>query len=140
RVEYTLRYDKGEPPRTSGWTERCPSCGQYHYSSSENYVKEERPYEIGGLLISPTHVLTKDPILHPRFLKSIAVRAGDTVVEAKIARFLKDQPGIILELSQPIEGATPLAFADKPEPHYTATYTNAQGDWLLDIKPFSPVV
>ena len=59
-VRYTLRFDKGEAPTGGGWGERCPNCGRHHGDHLESFVKEERPLETAGFLLSPTNVLTRD--------------------------------------------------------------------------------
>src|SRR5688500_19590655 len=43
RVEYTLRFDKGEAPTSAGWTTRCPNCGQFHGTDVSSVVQEDRP-------------------------------------------------------------------------------------------------
>ena len=40
RVEYMLRYDKGEPPSGSGFRSRCPNCGSWHGYNESKTVKQ----------------------------------------------------------------------------------------------------
>ncbi|HYV28369.1 MAG TPA: hypothetical protein VFA77_12600, partial [Candidatus Eisenbacteria bacterium] len=77
RVEYMLQYDKGQIPRGLSWGERCPNCGQTHGSNLDEFVRDERPLETVGFLLSPTTVVTEDIETHPRFIKSISVRFGE---------------------------------------------------------------
>ena len=65
RVEFEFQFDKGEAPQ--GW-------GGGHESSYAALIKDERPLELGGYLVGDGLVAVADPLVHPRFLKSIAVR------------------------------------------------------------------
>jgi len=137
RVEYTLKYDQGDEPTAAGWRERCPHCGSYHrFSDGAKYVREKRPYETGGLLLTPTRVLTLDPQIHPRFVERIAVRRGDRRTEATVAAYPHRENGLLLALEEPLADAAPLEFAaDRPEPWYAVTYQLGEADWLTSIQP-----
>ena len=140
RVEYTLQYDKAEAPRAAGWAKRCPSCGRYHATPDfEEMIREERPLETSGFLLAPTKVVTRDPMMHPRFIKGIAVRFGDQVVEAQPAAYAKDQVAVILDLAKPLDGAKPLDFEKSPEPPYVAVaFARERGVWTTVVEPFQP--
>jgi len=137
RVEYTLKYDQGDEPTAAGWRERCPHCGSYHnFYDGAKHVREKRPYETGGLLLTPTQVLTLDPQLHPRFVERIAVRRGDRLVEATVAAYPHRENGLLLALVEPLTESAPLEFAaDRPEPWYAVTYQLAEADWLTCVQP-----
>jgi len=137
RVEYTLRFDKGEAPRGSGWMQRCPSCGRYHgYGGGEEAVREERPLEIGGFLVGSRQVITADMMMHPRFIKSVAVRFGDEVVKAKFVAYARDQSAAFLELQRPLKGAAPLRFDPEREgPYLALTYGRLNATWTTSVKP-----
>jgi hypothetical protein len=141
-VEYTLQYDKGDAPVGGGFREKCASCGRYHSEGLGDVVKEERPLERAGVLIDGTHVLTADPQIHPRFIKSIAVRRQGPdnktkPVAATIFGYPKQQNGIVLELSGAIEGAAPLVFDAKREgPLSVVTTANDNGNWTLAVQSF----
>jgi serine protease Do len=138
KVEYSLQYDKGEPPKVRGCAERCPNCGNYHINNADQLVREERPLESAGFLLSPTQVLTADPLAHPRFVKGISVRFGKTAVKAKIAGYAKDQNAVFLELGEPLAGAKPLTFnAAKTAPYLAVTYQNTDGEWAVDASPLT---
>ena len=140
-VEYTLQYDKGEAPYGSGWASRCPNCGQYHAEDTDQIVQDERPLEVAGLLIAPNQVITADVTLNPRFIKSIAVRFGKNVVDAKPAAFAKEQNAAILELAQPLPDAKPLAFDPARKPPYLAvTRQLLNGDWATNIAAVSMAI
>src|SRR5690606_14121273 len=104
QVEYTLRYDGGQPPQTPGWAERCPSCGQYHIQPGEELGEDERPMEAAGYLISPTKVVTGDFFLQHRFIERIEVRLGDAVVTARPTAHAVDHYAMVLELDEPLAG------------------------------------
>ncbi|HVP09744.1 MAG TPA: hypothetical protein VMV94_00995 [Phycisphaerae bacterium] len=142
RVEYTLQYDKAEPPLAVGWAERCPNCGRYHPSTDfEELIKEERPLEVAGFLVGPTKVVTRDVMMHPRFIKGIQVRFGEQTVEAQPAAYAKDQIAVILDLAKPLEGTKPLDFAAGAQPPYLAvSYGRRDGVWIAAVQPFTPKV
>ncbi len=137
-VEYTLKYDSGQPPRTPGWAERCPSCGRYHIQPGREYVDDERPMEAAGYLISPTRVVTGDFFLQSRFIDSIQVRFGDDVVGARPVGHAIDHYAMMLELDEPLSDAQPLSFATETEaPYRTAHWQLSDARWSLELKPLS---
>src|SRR5512138_707380 len=74
RVEYTLRFDKGQAPVIVGWGKRCPYCGEIHnLGNGAEFVEQERPLEIPGYVIGPREVITPDMMIHPRFVEKIQV-------------------------------------------------------------------
>jgi len=120
KVEYNLKYDKGEAPG----------------GSKTEAIKQERPFEVRGFLIAPTIVVSGDQKIHPRFIKSIAVRYGDEVVEASPAGWAGDHTAIMLELAKPLKGAKPLVFDPKAEePYYFLTYQVYSGVWAIRVRP-----
>ena len=133
RVEYTLQYDNGEAPQASGWR----SGG-----SLQDHIRDERPLEMAGLLVSPTQVVTSDILLHPRFVTRVAVRFGEQAVEARPAACPLGQDALLLELAQPLQGAKPLAFDARRGPPYLAiTHAwSASGGWTTRVQPLSGVV
>ncbi len=134
RVEYTVQYDKGEPPRAAGWAERCPTCGRYHGTHIEGLVSEERPLELPGLVLSATVVLCPDVMIHPRFVKGIAVRYGDQLVVAEPSAYAQSQVGVFLQLHEPLADAKPLTFDPNAQPPYLAvTCQLANGEWTTAI-------
>ena len=138
RVEYTLQYDKGEAPAVRGCIERCPNCGNYHLNSADDVVRDERPLEAAGFLLSPTQVLTADPLAHPRFVKGITARYAKGTAKAEIAAYVKGQNAIILKLSEPLAQATPLAFdAAKKGPYLAVTYQKLNGEWAAQAGALS---
>ena len=133
RVELTLRYDKGEAPRAAG---AVHSGGRGGRSSmdAEEVVREERPMELAGFLIGPTTVCAADPMIHPRFLESAAVRYGDDVVKARLSGYVKDQPAIFLELERPLKDAKPLDFDPKKKgPYLAVSYGSEDGAWTISV-------
>jgi len=134
QVEFTLQMDKGQPPH-AGWLQRWTGYGQYPASGVAQVVEEERPFEAPGFVLSPTEILTPDPMIHPRFVKSIAVRYGDKTVAATPARYGANQTAMVLKLAEPLEGIRPLQFDVKLEPPFqVVTYSLADGDWTVGVK------
>lgn len=141
RVEFTAQYDRGESPgddRLAAWrayaSQAGDDLGTGGWESWEQLIREERPAERGGYLITPTRVYTSDPGLHPRFIKSISVRFGQRVVSARPAAWPRTQEGIFLELEAPIEGTSPLAFdPGRPGPYSGVSYEKRDATWLTRI-------
>jgi hypothetical protein len=145
KVEIVAQYDKGEAPGSDGdrWGSYYRSMAAYAGGESATFaadnnwdqlIKEERPSERGGYLVSPTRVYTFDPGLHPRFIKSITVRYGDETVSAKPAGFSKDRGGCFLELARPLKGAQPLTFdATKESPYMTISYGKNNAMWSTRV-------
>jgi serine protease Do len=122
RVEYTMKFDKGEPP-----------------ASGEGFFREERPVEVPGFLVSPTQVLTPDRIDYPRFIESVTVRLGDDVVKAHVAAFAADHQAYLLELDRPLKDSKPLAVdASKDGPYLAVTCGEGAGAWTTQTQRFSP--
>jgi hypothetical protein len=141
KVQYTLQYDKGQPPVGAGWSKRCPNCGQYHAGDTSGVVSDERPFETPGFLIADRRVVAPDILIHPRFVKSINVRFGDASSSARVGAYGRQQRSVFLELSEPLPGARPLSFVDQSSPPYLAvTYTQENGTWALGIQPMTPRV
>jgi len=134
RVEYTLRYDKGEPPQAGGRVRGgCPVRSDRF--DAEAAVLEERPLVLEGFLVAPTQVVSPDPMIHPRFVESIAVRFADQVVRANPAAYAKDRDAVLLELEHPLKDAKPLRFdASKAPPYLVVTYGEASGAWTAAVQ------
>jgi len=129
KVEYWLRFDKGEPPRgdTRG--------------SLDVLIEQERPLEQGGYLLSPTRVITSDVGIHPRFIKDIQVRFGDQVVKAQPAGLLRDQDAAMLELASPLKDAKGLVFDAKlPPPYRSVMYGKSEAAWVASVRGMPSVV
>jgi hypothetical protein len=140
QVEYTLQYDKGEAPRAIGWAERCPSCGRYHAQEDlEELIRQERPLSAAGFVLSPTQVLSRDLILHPRFIKQIVVRQGDQAVAAKPESYARDEVAVVLRLDKPLTSAKALTFdAAKPPPYVAISCGQRQGSPRVNVRGISP--
>jgi len=142
RVEYTLRYDKGDEPRSPGLVHGGGrGCRMPFVMVAGSLIMQERPLELEGFLVSPTQVVTTDLMIHPRFIEGVAVRQGDEVVKARVASYPKGQNAVILELEHPLKGGKPLVFNAKAKPPYLAiTYEESDGTWTIDVKGYAPGV
>lgn len=136
RVEYTIQYDKGDAPRGTGWDSRCPNCGRYHGAdSASKLVEEERPFELGGYLVTDREVMVRDFPLHPRFIKSIDVSLGDERVPAKVDRLAMQQCAQILRLERPLSGASPLVMDPTAQkPYRIVTHERSNGVWTTSVR------
>ncbi len=115
-AEFTLKVDKGESPG-----------GRY---GSSSWIQEERPREIPGYLLAPDQAIIYDPMIHPRFVKGIAVRFGDDLVQAKISAYGRQETAVFLKLERPLAKAKPLVFDSKDEkPALAIHHYRDNGRW-----------
>jgi len=125
-VEYELKFDKGVA-RGFGWQR-----------NAEKLIAEERPMELEGFLLDPTTVITLDPRLHPRFIKSIRVRFGDQRTGARPSAYMIDYSSMLLTLDEPLKGSKPMVFNPEAEPPYLRiSYDLQEGGWNATVSPFS---
>ncbi len=113
RVEYTLKFDKGDAP-----------------PGGEKAIREERAAEQTGFLLSPKIVLTRDIITHPRFIKRIFVSFEGQQVQAVPKAYITDRRAMLLELSEPLKGAKPIVFDAEAEAPYLAVHYGRYGTTL----------
>ena len=126
RVEYTLQTDKGEEPAALGFAG----------GGMSGSLAEERPLEVAGLLLSPTRVITPMLVLHPRFIKEVAVRVAGRAIPATPWAYGRTQGAVILALSKPAQGAAPAGFDAKATgPFYAVTSFLAGGCWQTTVTP-----
>ncbi len=141
-AEIALQPDNGEEPYGAGWGSRCPNCGQIHSSSVNSYVEQERPLELVAFVVADDLVIMPDPLLHERFIKSISVRQGDAVVDAKVERVYVDQRAVLLKLANKLPAAKPLVF-DVPKDAQdlkAIVHAQANGYWNTTVTAFSPTI
>jgi hypothetical protein len=139
QVEFTLKYDQGDEPSCDGWMTRCPNCGELHVSGTSGSVEQQRPVEATGLLVDARTVITADPLIHPRFVERIAVRAAGQRAEARVAAYVLGEPALLLELTSPLDGARPLAFAAAAgRPALCASRERVGGLWTASLRPYTP--
>ena len=132
KVQYHLQFHHGQEPQAPGWMEQCPNCGRYHINRASSAVREERPAELPGILLSPASVLMPDPLVHPRFIEKITVVRGEDVRSAGISDYAIHHSGLLLELDEPMPGSGELAFDGSQEgPQFAVTYREVNGRWLV---------
>lgn len=143
-VELVPQYDKGEAPATdpmAAWRRYMPRPADNApsgWDSWDQVIREERPAECSGIVLSPTRVLTTDPGLHPRFIKSIAVRVGEQTIPARPSGYFTDRRGLVLELASPLPDRTPVVFdGAKPGPFYGVSYVKHAGVWSVVVAALS---
>ncbi|MCD4823241.1 MAG: hypothetical protein K8S55_01425 [Phycisphaerae bacterium] len=128
-VEYSIQFDKSEAPYGAGLP------GSQHVGG---LIKQERPLEITGLLLSETEVFTCDIMMHPRFIKKIAVRVGDQLIPAKPLRYGPKPYTVILKLAKPVKGIKPLVFdAKAKKPYMTISRYRNNAHWILRTRSAS---
>jgi serine protease Do len=127
-VEYTLRFDKGEPPRSSGLLSRESYLGEL--------VKQKRPLEIEAWLLDDRTVITADPMIHPRFIESIVVRSGQNSSPAKPLGYANNQYAAFYELAKPMPDVPTIEFDPTLEkPYLSTTIGRVNTRWTLQAKP-----
>src|SRR5688572_21581130 len=111
KLEVTVQYDKGESPGydyaayyaammgMAGATNDA-SADENAAANWDQLIKDERPAERACWFLSPTRVISADIALHPRFIKSMAVRVGDKLIPAKPVQYFRTQGLIVLELAE----------------------------------------
>jgi len=141
RVEYTLRFDKGEAPEVAGWGQRCPSCGQIHgYGDASQLIRQERPLEVAGFVLSADKVITPDIMVHPRFVEKIRIRFQDELIDARPAAYPLEQIAVILQLDSPLQKARPIVFAKSSAKAFkVASYSEQNGQWSISIEKMQEV-
>lgn len=134
-VEYHLRYDKGQPPEgIAGGYEPVRRGTMRWRDRSEDLVREKRPLEVEGFLVSPDTVVTNDLGIHERFIEAITVRAGNSVVGAVPGAYAQSQDALLLDLQAPLSGSTPLVFGEG-SPWATVRYARRDAGWAVEMGP-----
>ena len=141
-VQYYLQYSQGDPPTGLGYQTKCPACGRYHnYDALANYLTEDRPLETVGYLVEPQRVIAPDVVIHPRFIREVRVRQGESSVAASIAGFAIGESAITLSLAAPLAGAAALTMAPAGAGKLEAmTWEPLAGGWTTTLMPVSDVV
>ena len=131
-VEWTLKFDQGDPPMVvTSWGRR----------GGERFIREQRPVEQPGYVLSPRTIVTSDPMVHPRFVEAVHVRIGDRRIAAVARSYPLDRDALLLETEQPIEQAVPLRFdADAEGPHFAASMNFRHGQWQAEVEAMSSEV
>ncbi|MFM9994771.1 MAG: PDZ domain-containing protein [Phycisphaerales bacterium] len=143
-VEYVPQYDKGESPGSGRWRAWAayPGGSSQAAGSPDDWedwselIRDERPGVKVGFLIAPDAVYTADPMIHPRFIKSISVRFNDRSTPARVAAFPVDGGGYILRLNAPLPGAVPLKFEpQRAGPYFGVSADRRDGAWTTRVSP-----
>ena len=138
KVQYFVKYDKGVAPETRGYL--CGGCGRWHSSYAGGNIKDERPIESPGYLISDNKIITADMLIHPRFVKEIKVKHGDETITAQISNYYIKQNAVELTLNKKFKSANPLKFVTKDKISkslFNVSYSEDQGFWSVNITPFA---
>ncbi len=140
RIEYELQYDKADAPEGAIGSEPCPGCGQVHGSELRKYLEDERPVEAAGFVVGAGRILTADPQMHPRFIKSITVRSGASSATATVSSHAAGQDAVFLELDKPLSGMEPIKFNAKAGAAAKLVTGNREGgEWVATQAEFPRV-
>jgi serine protease Do len=141
-VEYTLHYDKGQPPQGADVSYMCPNCSRPHTRRvGESLIKEERPLEEAGFLVGAKSILTRDTSLEARFIKSIRVRFEDQIINAKISGYATEHNAVFLELESAPKNIKPFKFTkSKEKPAFSLLYNQVNALWSTSIQPFGGLI
>ncbi len=134
RVEYTLKYDRGQAPPVD-WSQMHAGDQMTDYEEMDwsTLIDEERPAERVGYLVAPDLVVTEDIDLHPRFIKRIEVRSGDTLVSAERSAIILKNDGVLLRLSEPLIDAGLSFDGDADNPSRYLRSLAYSGAWLTGV-------
>lgn len=135
RVEFELQFDKGDAP--TGAIDHDPGSRTHANHTLAEVIREERPLEDAGYLVSPDTVIIPDTTIHPRFIKSIRVASRSASAEATLSGYGRDEWFAVLKLKQPLPDARPIEFVTGQKAAYVATYYRAEGGMMVDLTPFS---
>jgi hypothetical protein len=136
QVEAFVQASEGEEPRASGWSGRCPKCGEFHVNELDDVLRQERPASVAGYLVAPDRVLSTDPMVHPRFVREWRVRLGDETVVARPAAWAADRKAVLFALERPLAAGKPLDFSGgAPAPYSVLTYSREADGWSSLIQP-----
>jgi hypothetical protein len=79
--------------------------------------------------------VTGDMAIHPRFIKRVAVRFKDQLVEAEPAAYLESGDTVLLQLDEPIDGGEVLSFdANASSPYYAVSHSLVDGCWHTSVE------
>jgi hypothetical protein len=79
-------------------------------------------------------------MIHSRFVKSVAIRAGDQLLPAEPVKYYHDQFAVLLRVKKdiPHQMLTPLRFSTGTQPpHLLITQSLHNGEWEIDIRSAS---
>lgn len=136
QVEFTLQFDKGDAPH--GILDQDPRSSGNRMNTLADLVAEERPLETSGFLISSDTLIAMDPCVHPRFIKAITVRYGDSSSPARVTAYAIDQWSMVLKLDRPVAGAVPISFQSKSAelPAGVVNFYRQDGQLIRALLPF----
>lgn len=134
RVAYYLKYDQGDEPVVAGY--RCPNCDNFHGSDAGEYVKDNRPFEVPGYLVSADEVLSPDILVQPRFISKIVIANDQGEVAGTIVAYVRAQQAVVLKPAAPLPGAKPAVAKPAGQgPFFNVAYAFDNGLWQLSVKP-----
>ena len=134
RVSYFLKYDQGDEPVIAGY--RCPNCNNFHGTNAGEYVKDNRPLEVPGYLISPDEVISPDLLVQARFISRIVIAGEGGEVNAAIVAYVMNQQAVILKPETALAGVQPMhANPEGQGPYFNVAYACDDGLWQISVKP-----
>jgi hypothetical protein len=134
RVSYFLKYDQGDEPVIAGY--RCPNCNNFHGTNAGEYVKDNRPLEVPGYLISPDEVISPDLLVQDRFISRIVIAGEGGEVNAAIVAYVMNQQAVILKPEAALAGVQPMrANPEGRGPFFNVAYACDDGLWQISVKP-----
>ncbi|HBC85816.1 MAG TPA: hypothetical protein DCZ94_02555 [Lentisphaeria bacterium] len=133
-VEYYFKFDKGEEPIIAGY--RCSSCSKFHGTNAGEYVRENRPLEVPGYMISDTELISPDILTQSRFISKIRVTNDKSESPAKISDYIVKQQAVILKLEKNLEGSKPAVLNPEAKaPYFVVGFSVEDGMWQMNTKP-----
>ncbi|MBL9031650.1 MAG: hypothetical protein JNM80_08070 [Phycisphaerae bacterium] len=134
-VEFMPQFDKGESPSLpyQSWRRGGSDAEFAAVEDWDQLLQQQRPDERTGFVLGPDRVVTTDPLVNERFVKSITVRAGDRRIGAKVEGYARAQNAVFLRLAEPLPGVRPLTFATRSGSLLGITHARWDGQWLIGV-------
>ncbi len=134
-VLYHLRYDQGQSPGRHSCLRRDRAyCGEF---AATEALREERPLINAGFLVAGDLVVTCDPMIEERFIKSIEVEAFGKKYAAVPEKFALFNRGLFLRLGAPVKGGVAIRVDGQAAgPYYLVQWYWTNDDWSMGIRPF----
>lgn len=134
-VEFMPQFDRGESPSLlyQSWRRSGTDAEVAAAEDWGQLLQQQRPDERTGFVLGPDRVVTADPLVNERFVKSITVRAGDRRIGAKVEGYARAQNAVFLRLAEPLPGMRPLTFAARSGPLLGITHARRDGQWLIGV-------
>ena len=133
-VGYQLKFYKGRAPVADS-----KLAGNIDL---EKLVRQNRPFETAGFVISDTEVLAPDPMIRSDYIQEIHIDTGDHKMNVTIQGICLNQRGVILRLTKKDDKfKNPLKFSKSNKPPLKCiTREIVDGQWVTRVQPVGTAI